>query len=342
MKKRKKTGTVSFKSPPSVIANAAVVGKKEGEGPLAAHFDSIFWDDRLSCKTWEKAEVSLQKTVFETALKKAGLSKEDIGMLFSGDLLNQCIASGYSARDIKIPFMGLYGACSTMAEGLSLAAMMIDGGYADIAAAVTSSHFCCAERQFRFPLQYGSQRTPTSQRTVTGSGAAILSHSEEPPYILRCTPGRVIDFGVNDINNMGAAMAPAACDTLIRFFNDTALPVKSFDLILTGDLGVTGADLLLDIASRCDLELKSNYDDCGRMIFDTKAQDTHSGGSGCGCSAAVVCSYVLNEMRRGQINNVLFVGTGALMSPTVLNQKESIPSVAHAVHISNTLPKKGE
>lgn len=329
------SGTVKFSSPPSIIANAAVVGKKEGDGPLAAHFDAISWDDRFGEKTWEKSEANLQKQTLETAIEKCGITIGDIKILFSGDLLNQCIASGYSARGTNIPLYGLYGACSTMAESMSLAAMMIDGGYADYAAAVTSSHFCSAERQFRFPLQYGGQRTPTAQRTVTGSGAAILSRCGAAPYILHCTPGKIVDKGVTDINNMGAAMAPAAADTLIRFFCDTSLSPDSFDLILTGDLGVTGANLLLEIISREGLELKGNYDDCGRMIYNINEQDAHSGGSGCGCSAAVICSYVLNMMRKGTINNVLFVGTGALMSPTILNQKESIPSIAHAVHISN-------
>ncbi|MBQ4248400.1 MAG: stage V sporulation protein AD [Clostridia bacterium] len=342
MIKRRNGGTVRFLSPPSVISNAACVGKKEGDGPLSAHFDAISWDDRFGEKTWEKSEASLQRMTLETAISKVGLDASDIDMLFSGDLLNQCIASGYCAREMKIPMLGLYGACSTMAEGLSLAAMMTEGGFADVCAAVTSSHFCSAERQFRFPLEYGGQRTPTSQRTVTGSGAVILSRAKKPPYILHSTVGRVIDMGIKDINNMGAAMAPAACSTLVRFFTDTGLSPDVFDLILTGDLGVTGTDILLEIASREGLELKSNYDDCGRMIFDTRAQDTHSGGSGCGCSAAVVCSYVLNMMRAGKLKHVLFVGTGALMSPIILNQKESIPAVAHAVHISSELWVKGE
>ncbi|MBR2742342.1 MAG: stage V sporulation protein AD [Clostridia bacterium] len=339
--KRKKRGTILFSSPPSIIANAAVVGKTEGEGPLAAHFDAICQDDRFCEKTWEKAEASLQKQTLSTAIKKAGLSADDIDMLFSGDLLNQCVASGYCARDMRIPFFGLYGACSTMAEALTLAAVMTGGGYAERAAAVTSSHFCTAERQFRFPLEYGGQRTPTSQRTVTGCGAAILSRTRKPPYILCCTPGRVVDLGIKDINNMGAAMAPAACDTLVSFFSDTGLSPSSFDLILTGDLGAAGADLLLETAERAGISLRSNYDDCGRMIFDSRAQDTHSGGSGCGCSGAVICSYVLNQMRIGKIASVLFVGTGALMSPTVLNQKESIPCIAHAVYISNSTAFKG-
>jgi len=337
----RKNSTITFTRPPSIISNASIAGKTESDGPLSSYFDEICFDDRFGEKTWEKAESAMQIRTLETALKKVNLSLKDLDVIFSGDLLNQCIASGYSIRNTGIPMFGLYGACSTMAESLSLASIMIDGGYAKYAAASTSSHFCSAERQFRFPLNYGGLRTPTAQRTVTACGAAILSESENAPFILRCTPGRVIDKGVCDINNMGAAMAPAACDTLLRFFKDTKLSPSSFDLILTGDLGKTGADILLEIASREGLELSSNYDDCGRMIYDSSSQDVHSGGSGCGCSAAVICSYVLNMMRQGKINDVLFVCTGALMSPLTVNQKESIPAIAHAVHISNHTLKEG-
>lgn len=329
--------TIKFSNPPSILANAAIVGKKEGEGPLRECFDFVSQDNTFGQKTWEKAESKLQKDTLNKAIAKANIDISSIDYIFAGDLLNQCIGSAYAGRDTEIPFFGLYGACSTMAESLTLAAMSIDGGFADYAAAVTSSHFCSAERQFRFPLEYGGQRTPTAQWTVTGSGAAILSAKEGPPYILYSTPGKIVDLGIKDINNMGAAMAPAACDTIYSFLKDTNTKPTDYDLILTGDLGKLGGEMLRELLKLNNIELGSVYNDCGCLIFDFDKQDVHAGGSGCGCSASVLCSYILNSMRRNTIKKILFIATGALMSPISLTQGETIPSVAHLLCISNTL-----
>ena len=327
--------TVALAEPPAIIGHANVVGKKEGDGPLADSFDHIEQDDTFGEKSWEKAETAMQKLALAKALDKAGQAASNLDYLFAGDLLNQCIGSGFAARGQDIPFYGLYGACSTMGESLSLAAMVIDGGFAQFAGAVTSSHFCTAERQYRTPLEYGRQRTPNAQWTVTASGAVILAKEGPGPYVTHITTGKVVDKGVKDANNMGAAMAPAAYATLSAHFQDTGRKPSFYDLIVTGDLGKLGKEIVLDFFHRDGLEL-TNYDDCGTMIFDLKKQDVHCGGSGCGCSAAVLTGYLLNGMRAGRWNHILFCPTGALLSPTSSQQGESIPSICHAVALSNS------
>ena len=323
-------------APPSIIASACVVGKKEGEGPLANSFDEISQDMLFGKTTWEKGESAMVKRALELALGKSGKQPADIEYLFGGDLLNQCIGTTFGIRDFGMPFFGLYGACSTSAESLSLAAMTIDGGFADTAAVVTSSHFCASERQYRFPMEYGGQRTPTAQWTVTGAGAFVLTSDGAGPYITHITTGKIVDAGITDANNMGAAMAPAACDTLKTHFEDLALRPSDYDLIVTGDLAQIGSSILLDLLSADGMELAGIYNDCGLMIFSRDKQDVHAGGSGCGCSATVLAGYLLNGMRAGRWNKILFAATGALLSPVSTQQKETIPSICHAVAISNT------
>ncbi|MBQ3405485.1 MAG: stage V sporulation protein AD [Oscillospiraceae bacterium] len=326
--------TISLLSPPSVLGYAGVVGKKEGEGPLASVFDLVENDAFFGESSFEKAESRMLKRAMELALDKAGLAPSRVEYAFAGDLLNQCTASAFAVKGFKIPYFGLYGACSTMAEGLALAALTIDGGFADICSAASSSHFCSAERQYRFPLGYGGQRTPTAQWTVTGSGAVILGSDGPGPYITHVTPGRVIDTGITDANNMGAAMAPAACDTLAAHFEDLRTGPDRYDLIVTGDLGSIGASILTDMLRDRGFETAGRYNDCGLMIFDTASQDVHAGGSGCGCSAAVLCGHLLDCIRQGRWDRILFAGTGALMSPTSCQQGCSIPGICCAVSIS--------
>lgn len=319
---------------PSLRSFAAVVGKKEGEGPLGPCFDQVFEDTTLGMETWEKAESQLQKEAVSLALKKAELLNSQIDVLFAGDLLNQCIGSSFGLRELNIPFVGLYGACSTMAESLALASLFADNRLADHAMAVTSSHFASAERQFRFPLEYGGVRTPTAQWTVTGSGAVVVSADGEGPYVRGVTLGRIQDMGINDINNMGAAMAPAAASTIKQYLMDTGTRPQDYDGIYTGDLGMVGSELLLQLLSREDVNLEGVHQDCGLLIFDRERQDVHAGGSGCGCSGSVLCGHILPRLREGSLKNVLFIATGALMSPTSMQQGETIPSIAHLVHLS--------
>ncbi len=323
--------TVQLDSPPSVAAGACVVGQKEGEGPLREWFDYISEDSYFGQKTWEKAESAMLSRCLGICCDKAKISPSEIGYIFTGDLLNQCAGSTFAMRDSGVPFFGLYGACSTMAESLSLAAMTIDGGYADVCAAMTSSHFCSAERQFRLPLEYGGQRTPTAQWTVTGAGAAILKSFGPGPYITHVTTGKIVDAGVKDANNMGAAMAPAAYETLSAHFRDTGRTPADYDAIVTGDLGLVGHDILVDLFLRDGVDLGRCCTDCGILIFDAAAQDVHAGGSGCGCCASVFCGHILQRMTRGDWPRVLFAPTGALMSPTTSLQGESIPGICHAL-----------
>ncbi len=326
--------SVRFDFPPSILSYASVVGKKEGEGPLAAYFDQISTDTHFGQTTWEKAESQMQALALQEALKKASLSPSSVHMLFAGDLLNQCIGTSFAARGTDIPFYGLYGACSTMAESLSLAAMAVEGGYAELAAAMTSSHFASAERQYRLPLEYGGQRTPTAQWTVTGSGAVLVGPNQAPPYIRGFTTGKIVDLKITDANNMGAAMAPAFVDTVLGHFQDTGLSPNDYDLIVSGDLGKVGKELARDLFRREGLSLGDKLDDCGTMIFDLERQDVHAGGSGCGCSAVVLCGYLMEKLKTRKLRNILFCGTGALLSPVSTQQGESIPSVCHAVAIS--------
>lgn len=333
-----KKGQSSFRflSCPSVLSFASVVGKKEGEGPLGRLFDYVEKDEYFGKKTWESAESALFEKAVTTAMEKGGYKFSDIDLLISGDLLNQCTATGYAARNFSIPYIGLYGACSTMSESLLVASCFISGGAKKVIAA-TSSHFCGSEKQFRFPLEYGSQRPPTSQWTVTGSGAVVLGDDGGSPYITHATAGKVIDAGICDANNMGAAMAPAFCDTLHRHFTAFGTSPSDYDMIYSGDLGHLGKKVAIDLFFE---EYKTNlsgfYDDCGCIIFDNKTQDVHCGGSGCGCGASVLASHILPEMRKGCLNRVLFVATGALLSPTLTLQGESIPSIAHVIEFNTS------
>ena len=324
--------TVELKNKPVISGHYSIVGPKEGEGPLARYFDKILEDSKFGEDTWEKSESKFVKTAIENALKKANLTVNDIDYIFSGDLLNQCASSSFAIKDMEIPFFGLYGACSTMAESLSLAAMTVDGEFAENVVAVTSSHYCSAERQFRFPLEYGGTRPETSQWTVTGSGAVVVSDAGDGPYINRLTTGKIVDLGVKDANNMGAAMAPAAADTIITFFEDTKEDPDSYDLIITGDLGKIGSEILNDILKKNGYKL-NNLNDCGVLIYDIETQDVHSGGSGCGCSASVLTSFILPQIICGKYKKVLFIATGALMSTTTTQQGSSIPGIAHLVEI---------
>ena len=333
MNKKIGTQTAAFSNPPSFAGWANVVGKKEGEGPLASTFDYVDKDDTFGESTWEKSESAMQKQALSLALDKAGQPASRLDWLFAGDLLNQCIGSSYAARGQSAPFFGLYGACSTMGEGLVLASMALDGGFGEWAGVAVSSHFCSAERQYRTPLEYGGQRTPTAQWTVTGSGAAVLAREGPGPCITHATVGKIVDKGVIDTNNMGAAMAPAACDTLLAHFQDTGRSPSSYDLIVTGDLGELGSELLVELLRREGVKLSSHVD-CGALIFDREKQDVHCGGSGCGCCSSVLTGYLLNNMKTGKWKNILFCPTGALHSPTSAFQGESIPGICHAIAIS--------
>lgn len=326
--------TVTFGEPATILETAAIVGQKEGEGPIAQSFDIILEDDKFGEETWEKSESRLQREAALTALKKAKLTPADINYVLAGDLLNQCVGAHYGMRDLEIPFLGLYGACSTMAESLSIGSMLISGGYADYAMCVTSSHFCSAEKQFRYPLEYGGQRAPSAQWTVTGAGCAVLAKDGDGPKITHVTTGKIIDMGVSDLNNMGAAMAPAAIDTLTAHFEDTGLKAGDYDLILTGDLGLIGSDILEELMLEEGYDIRENHNDCGKIIFDIEKQDVHSGGSGCGCCGSVFCGHIIKEIRSGKYKRVLLIATGALMNPMTVKQGETIPAIAHAVAIS--------
>lgn len=325
--------TVKFENPPSIISTYTIVGPKEGEGPLKTYFDKILEDDMWGQDSFEKSEAKIQEEAIKAAIDTAGISTIDVDYLISGDLLNQIISSTYAARQIAIPYFGLYGACSTMTESLSLGAMLIDGGYADKIVCATSSHFSTAERQFRFPLEYGSQRNFSSQWTVTGSGATLLSSEGDGPYITYVTTGKIVDMGITDASNMGAAMAPAAIDTLLTHFKDTGYSAGDYDLIASGDLGNVGKEIVLDLMKKEGYDLTNVYTDCGAEIFDGKTQDTHAGGSGCGCAATVLNGYIYKEMIKGNFKRILIMATGALHSTTINQQGESIPGIAHAVTI---------
>ncbi|MBR2876378.1 MAG: stage V sporulation protein AD [Clostridia bacterium] len=338
MPKRIGRYTIMLTTLPSIIGNAGVVGKKEGEGPLANEFDKIHEDEFLGKDTFEKAESELIKDAVSHALSKANITPEDIDCCFSGDLLNQCIGSSFALREFGFPFSGLYGACSTMALSLALSSTLIDSGALNIAVAATSSHFCSAERQYRNPLEYGGQRSPASQWTVTGAGAAVVKNDDgDNPKIAAVTFGKIRDLGITDANNMGAAMAPSAAETISTFMSDTHTKPEDFDLILTGDLGKVGSRLLRELLFKeNNIDISQVHNDCGTLIYDLESQDVHSGGSGCGCSASVVCSYIINKLRKKELNRVLFVGTGALLSPTSSLQGESIPGISHAVLLTSS------
>lgn len=324
----------TFENQPVITTWASIAGKKESEGPLGNTFDITQKDSYFGQKTWEQAEKHMQQLALEKLAQKAKIDQKDFDVVFSGDLLNQCIGSSFTLRNTGIPHLGLYGACSTMAESLLTASMAVGGGFFDKAVAMTSSHFASSERQYRFPLGYGGQRTPTAQWTVTGSGAALVCASGKGPRVTACTIGTVTDLGIKDANNMGAAMAPAALATIRAHFDDLKTSADDYDLIVTGDLGQLGKDTLLTLAQREGLNLGGKLCDCGTMVFDLLKQDVHSGGSGCGCSAITLCGYLLGRLQSGKLKKILFCGTGALLSPTSTQQGLPIPGVCHAVAIS--------
>lgn len=328
-------GNLVFDHSPRIASYASVVGKKEGEGPLRDYFDCIIHDSYAGKDTFEQAESELMSTAVQQALNKGDLTQRQIDLACCGDLLNQCVASSFAMRSYAIPYAGVYGACSTMALSMILSAIAVESGAAHRAVCAASSHYCTAERQYRFPLEYGSQRPPTAQWTVTGAGACVIERGENPsqnPYLHAARFGRIVDYGITDQNNMGAAMAPAAADTIFRYLRDSQSEVRDFDMIFTGDLGRVGSRLLNDLLSEKGVELGERHSDCGVMIFD-ESQDVHAGGSGCGCCASVLCGYILDKMREGVLRNILFVPTGALLSPTTVMQKQSIPSIAHLIHL---------
>ena len=327
--------TFTFESAPAILSGAGSVGKAEGEGPLAHEFDFINENDGVGASTWEKAEASLVRQAVTLAIDKARLTPAEIDVAFAGDLLNQCTASTFGFRELQIPLAGLFGACSTFALALFMAALFVDGGYAKHALAEASSHFCSAEKQFRMPLEYGGQRPQTAQRTVTGAGACIVGAKGTGPRIVRGCVGRITDMDVSDPANMGAAMAPAAAATIGEYLLDTKTVPEDYDLILTGDLGSVGAALMRDLLrSDYGCDPGAVHNDCGLMVFDAKKQDVHAGGSGCGCSAAVFSTKILRELSTGTLSRVLFAGTGALMSPLTTLQGESIPCICHAVELA--------
>ena len=329
-----KNPIIKLSSAPSISSWYSVVGHLEKNGPLGNLFDEYSADDKFGQDTWEKAETEMQRLALKGALSKDSVSEEELDLLLAGDLMNQCTVSSYAISSSDIPFLGLYGACSTCAEGLALGACLCDRDIVQHCGVVTSSHYCSSERQFRFPLEYGGQRTPTSQWTTTGAGAFVLGKGQGV-QITEALFGRVVDKGISDINNMGAAMAPAAIDTLLRYFENSSHSPDDFDAIVTGDLGYEGSEILKELLLGEGIDIYKNHMDCGLMIFDKKEQDSHAGGSGCGCSASVLASSILPPLRRGDLKNVLFLGTGALMSPISLFQGGSIPSICHLVHLSS-------
>lgn len=333
MQKRIGKQTVSLVSEPRILSAMSLVGPKEGEGPLKEYFDHILVDDLHGRESYEKAESSMLYTVIQESIKRANLREEEIHYLFSGDLLNQLSSSNFAARELDIPYYGLYGACSTMTEALSLAALLLDGSFGEYAVAATSSHFSSAERQFRYPLEFGNQRAPVAQWTVTGAGAMVLGRKGAFPRITHVTTGKVKDYGIKDANNMGAAMAPAAVDTLRAHFEDLGRDPHYYDLVVTGDLGLVGKEIAQKLLAECGYNIEDNYMDCGDEIFDGEVQKTCSGGSGCGCSAVVYCGYIYKKLMMKEIRRVLLVSTGALMSPTSSFQGESIPGIAHAIAV---------
>ncbi len=326
--------SVEIKNPVYIMESASVVGTKEGQGPLGSLFDMVGQDDMFGCDSWEEAESSLQKDAVYLALGKAGLKKEDIRYLFAGDLLGQSIASSFGLAGYEIPLIGLYGACSTCGLSLSMGAMAVNAGYASHVACVTSSHFASAEKEFRFPLGYGNQRPLSASWTVTGSGAFILGDTpgkKARARITGITTGKIMDFGLKDSMNMGACMAPAACDTIYQNLKDFGRQPSDYDKIITGDLGTVGQHALIDLLDERGADISGQHMDCGIEIYDAKAQDTHAGGSGCGCSAVTLSAYILKKIEEGEWKRVLFVPTGALLSKTSFNEGQTVPGIAHGV-----------
>jgi stage V sporulation protein AD len=333
--------SILFDNPPIILSGAAIAGKKEGDGPLGSFFDQIEEDPMFGGKTWEEAESLMMGRAAELAIKKANLKKEDIRFLIGGDLLGQLIATSFGIIDLEIPMFGVYGACSTMGESMALGSILVDGGYADKILALTSSHFAGAEKQFRFPLAYGNQRPLAASWTVTGSGAVVIgsnkgqkdkSNEEDLAiYVKGITVGKIVDYGIKDSMNMGACMAPAAYSTISQNLKDLGENANYYDKIITGDLGHVGRDILIDLLKQDGYDVNNNHMDCGIAIFDQDTQDTHAGGSGCGCSAITLTGFILDKMRRKEWKRVLFVPTGALLSTVSYNEGNTVPGIAHGV-----------
>lgn len=330
--------TIILKNKPRIISHYSMVGPMEGKGPLKDYFDYVIQDDTLKENSYEKSERKLLEHIIFGAIDKAGYKVDDVEVMLGGDLLNQIVTSSFTARKFKITFLGVYSACATMAESLALASVLVDNQVFKNAVAGTCSHFSSAERQYRFPLELGNQRPPTAQWTITGGGALVIAPSGSDIAVMAVTFGRVVDFGIKDVNNMGGAMAPAACDTILNHLKNTKTTVKDYDLIVTGDLGKLGSEILVDLLEREGVVLGQNYSDCGCLIYD-KTERVFMGGSGSGCSASVLNSYILKKMEAGDFNRVLFVATGALLSTTTSQQGDSIPSIAHAVTIERIIKK---
>lgn len=323
--------SVMFDRPVYIEQTACIAGQKEGEGPLGKLFDEIVEDPMFGMNSWEEAESQLQELTVDKLLSKSQVEKEEIRYIFAGDLLGQLIATSFGLKKYEIPMFGLYGACSTMGEALSLGAITVSGGSADHVIAMASSHFASAEKQFRYPLEYGNQRPPASTWTVTGCGAVVLTSQKQDVRIKGITTGKIVDYGVKDSMNMGACMAPAAADVITANFKDLEVDEKYYDMIITGDLGVVGKKILLDLLKEQGYDLSNNYTDCGIEIFDAQNQDTKAGGSGCGCSAVTLCSYILKNIKNHKWNRVLFIPTGALLSTISYNEGKSVPGIAHGV-----------
>ncbi|MDF2907043.1 MAG: hypothetical protein K0R34_2364 [Herbinix sp.] len=335
--------SILFHNPPYILSAASIVGKKEGEGPLSSLFDMIEEDPLAGKKTWEEAESELMKRAAEKALEKAGLASKDIRYLVGGDLLGQLIATSFGISELQIPMLGIYGACSTMGEAMTIGSILVEGGFADRILAITSSHFAGAEKQFRFPLDYGNQRPYSASWTVTGSGAVIICDSSSAPkngkeqvVVKGVTIGKIVDYGLKDSMNMGAAMAPAAFETIKQNLEDLGVQPNYYDKIITGDLGYVGKNILIDLLKEKNYDISGNHMDCGIEIFDKDSQDTHAGGSGCGCSAVTFASYILKQLREGNWKRVLFIPTGALLSQVSFNEGNSVPGIAHAVMIERS------
>lgn len=327
--------SLSFQKPPYILASGNVVGKKEGEGPLGKEFDVICEDDKFGADNWEDAESTLQKDAVALALGKAGLEAKDIRYIFAGDLLGQNIATSFGLMDYEIPLFGLYGACSTAGESMALGAMCVAAGYAKNVLTLTSSHFASAEKQFRFPLEYANQRPLSATWTVTGSGAFVLSTTRSKARITGITTGKIVDYGVKDSMNMGAAMAPAACDVIYQHLLDFERKPEDYDKIITGDLGKVGKEILIKLLREKGIDIAEIHTDCGIEIFDCEEQGTQSGGSGCGCSAVTLSAHFLKQVEKGALKRILFVPTGALLSTVSFNEGQSVPGIAHAIVIEH-------
>lgn len=331
--------SILFENPPFIIAASSIAGKKEGEGPLGTLFDVVQEDSLVGKNTWEEAESELMREAASKVLQKAGLKNTDIRYLVGGDLLGQLIATSFGIAELEIPLLGIYGACSTMGEAMTIGSILVEGGFADKVLAITSSHFAGAEKQFRFPLDYGNQRPYSASWTVTGSGAVIIANSNEkkqaatePDIVIKgVTIGKIVDYGLKDSMNMGAAMAPAAFETIKQNMDDLGVQPSYYDKIITGDLGYVGKNILIDLLKEKNYDISSNHMDCGIEIFDKDSQDTHAGGSGCGCSAITFASYILKQLKEKAWKRVLFVPTGALLSQVSFNEGNSVPGIAHAV-----------